>query len=464
MHFKTRINQSLKIGMSKDIRIKKGVSIKLTGSADRVYANIPSSEYYVIKPSDFIGLKPKLTVKVGDKVQAGSSLFFDKENPDVIIASPVSGEISEISRGEKRKILSVVVKADAEISYKEFSKAKAKDVTRAQIIEQMLASGLWPFVRQRPFAVIANPADMPKAVFISAFDSAPLTCDSDFVLHGMEEEFQAGLDIVAKLTDGKTHLNLDGNSNSSSVFTSAKGVQINNVSGPHPAGNVGVQIHHIDPINKGEVVWYMYPQDVVAIGRLFSQGKYDATRLIALAGSQVVKPRYYRTMQGASITALTEANIKPGESRYISGNVLTGNKIAADGNLGFYHNEISVISEGKEQEFLGWLLPGLSKFSLSRTFFSWMNPKKEYPISANMNGEERAYVVTGQYESVLPMDVHPQHLIKSIMIGDIELMENLGIYEVAEEDLALCEFSCTSKIPVQEILREGLDLVKKECS
>ena len=208
----------------------------------------------------------------------------------------------------------------------------------------------------------------------------------------------------------------------------------------------------------------MYPQDVVAIGRLFSQGKYDATRLIALAGSQVVKPRYYRTMQGASITALTEANIKAGESRYISGNVLTGNKIAADGNLGFYHNEISVISEGKEQEFLGWLLPGLSKFSLSRTFFSWMNPKKEYPISANMNGEERAYVVTGQYESVLPMDVHPQHLIKSIMIGDIELMENLGISEVAEEDLALCEFSCTSKIPVQEILREGLDLVKKECS
>jgi Na+-transporting NADH:ubiquinone oxidoreductase subunit A len=450
--------------MSKDIRIKKGVSIKLTGTADRVYANIPASEYYVVKPSDFTGLTPKLTVKIGDKVQAGSSLFFDKENPSVIIASPVSGEVSEIRRGEKRKILAVVIKADAEISYKEFSKSEAKDLSREQIIEQMLAAGVWPFVRQRPFAVIANPADMPKAVFISAFDSAPLACDSDFVLHGMEKEFQAGLDIVTKLTEGTTHLNIDGNSNASSVFTNAKGVQINKISGPHPAGNVGVQIHHIDPLNKGEVVWYMYPQDVIAIGKLFNEGKYDATRLVALAGSQVEKPRYYRTLQGACISEMTKGNIKEGDNRYISGNVLTGTKIDVDGHLGFYHNEISVIPEGKEQDFLGWLLPSFSKFSLSRTFFSWLNPKKEYAISANMNGEERAYVVTGQYEAVLPMDVYPQHLIKAIMIGDIELMENLGIYEVAEEDFALCEFACTSKIPVQEILREGLDLVRKECS
>jgi len=450
--------------MSKDIRIKKGVSIKLEGSAERVYANIPTSEYYLVKPGDFTGLKPKLTVKVGDQVQAGSSLFFDKENPSVMISSPVSGEVSEIRRGEKRKILAVVVKAKAEITYKEFSKAEAKDLSREQIIEQMLAAGVWPFVRQRPFAVIANPADMPKAVFISAFDSAPLACDNDFILHGMEKEFQAGLDIVTKLTEGTTHLNIDGNSNSSSVFTSAKGVQINNVSGPHPAGNVGIQIHHIDPINKGEVVWYMYPQDVIAIGRLFSKGIYDSTRLIALAGSQVEKPRYYRSMQGAAIATMTKGNIKEGDNRFINGNVLTGTHIAADGNLGFYNNEISVIPEGKEQDFLGWLLPSFSKFSLSRTFFSWINPKKEYAISANMNGEERAYVVTGQYEKVLPMDVYPQHLIKAIMIGDIELMENLGIYEVAEEDFALCEFACTSKIPVQEILREGLDLVRKECS
>ena len=341
--------------MSTDIRIKRGVSIKLKGSAERVYANIPASEYYLVKPSDFTGLTPKLTVKAGDKVQAGSSLFFDKENPAVIITSPVSGEVTEIRRGDKRKILAVVIKAEATITYKDFPKAEAKDLSREQIIEQMLAAGVWPFVRQRPFAVIANPADMPKAVFISAFDSAPLACDNDFVLHGMEKEFQAGLNIVTKLTDGTTHLNIDGNSNSSSVFTNAKGVQINNLSGPHPVGNVGVQIHHIDPINKGEVVWYMYPQDVIAIGRLFSEGKYDATRLIALAGSQVEKPRYYRTMQGASISGITQENIKDGDNRFISGNVLTGTQIEANGNLGFYDNEICVIPEGNEPDFLGWL-------------------------------------------------------------------------------------------------------------
>ena len=450
--------------MSTDIRIKRGVNIKLKGSAERVYANIPSSEYYLVKPSDFTGLTPKLTVKVGDKVLAGSSLFFDKENPSVIISSPVSGEVTEIRRGEKRRILAVVIKAEASIAYKEFPKAEAKDLSREQIIEQMLASGVWPFVRQRPFAVIANPADQPKAIFISAFDSAPLACDNDFVLHGMEEEFQNGLDIITKLTEGTTHLNIDGSSNSSSVFTNAKGVQINTFSGPHPAGSVGVQIHHIDPINKGEVVWYMYPQDVITIGRLFSEGKYDATRLVALAGSQVEKPRYYRTMQGASISAMTEENVLDENNRYISGNVLTGTQIDSDGHIGFYDNEVCVIPEGNEQDFLGWLLPSFKKFSLSRTFFSWLNPKKEYTISANMNGEERAYVVTGQYENVLPMDLYPQHLIKAIMVEDIELMENLGIYEVAEEDLALCEFSCTSKTPIQEILREGLDLVKKECS
>lgn len=450
--------------MSKDIRIKKGVNIKLKGSAERVYANIPSSKLFFIKPSDFIGLNPKLTVKVGDKVLAGSPLFFDKENPSVIITSPVSGDVFEIRRGKKRKILSVAVNADEEISYKNFPKAKADDISRENIISQILEAGLWPFVRQRPFAVIANPKDKPKSIFISAFDSAPLSCDNDFILHGMEKEFQNGLDIVSKLTEGTTHLNIDGNVNSSSVFTSAKGVQINNITGPHPAGNVGIQIHHIDPLNKGEIVWYMYPQDIVAIGRLFSKGKYDASRLVALAGSQVQKPRYYRTMQGALISQMIKENIKEGNNRFISGNVLTGNQISAEDSLGFYHNEICVIPEGNRPDFLGWLLPGFHKFSLSRTFFSWLNPKKEFDISANMNGEERAYVVTGQYENVLPMDIYPQHLIKSIMVGDIELMENLGIYEVAEEDFALCEFSCTSKIPVQEILREGMDLVKKECS
>jgi Na+-transporting NADH:ubiquinone oxidoreductase subunit A len=450
--------------MSKDIRLKKGLNINLHGEADKVYASIPQSETFVVKPTDFHGMTPKLTVKVGDKVNAGSVLFHDKYNERVKFAAPVSGEVTAINRGEKRRVMEVVLKSDAEIQYESFTKATASELNREQIIDALLESGVWPFIRQKPFDVIANPADMPKAIFISTFNTAPLAADNDFVLHGLEKEFQAGLDFICKLTEGKVHLNVDANTNPSKVFTSAQGVQVNKVSGAHPAGNVGVQLHHIDPINKGEVVWYMYPQDVIAIARLFAEGKYDASRIVALTGSQVEKPRYYRTIAGASIANMVADNLKEGESRFISGDVLTGTKVAADGALGFYDTQVSVIPEGNYQEFMGWLTPGLNKFSVSRTFFSWLMPSKKYNLDTNLHGEERAYVMTGEYEKVLPMDVYPMQLIKACMVQDIELMENLGIYEVSPEDLALCEFVCTSKIEVQSILREGLDLVRKECS
>jgi Na+-transporting NADH:ubiquinone oxidoreductase subunit A len=328
----------------------------------------------------------------------------------------------------------------------------------------MLSGGVWPFVRQKPYDVIANPTDLPKAIFISAFKSNPLSIDNDFALYGMEDLFQIGLDYITKLSKGKTHLNVDGNTNISKVFRDAKGVQINKISGPHPAGNVGVQVHHIDPINKGEVIWYLEPQDVIAIARLFKEGRYDVSRIVALAGSQVSKPRYYRTISGVSVSNLLTDNLNDGDNRIISGDVLTGTKINLEGNLSFYDTSISVIPEGNEQEFLGWILPGLDKFSASKTFFSWLNPSKKYMINSNMHGEERAYVVTGNYEKVLPMDIYPLQLIKAIMIEDIELMENLGIYEVSTEDFALCEFICTSKIEVQSIIRHGLDLVRKENS
>lgn len=450
--------------MSKDIRLKKGLNINLHGEADKVYASIPASETFVVKPTDFHGMTPKLTVKVGDKVNAGSVLFYDKYNERVKFVSPISGEVTAINRGEKRRVMEVVLKADAEIQYESFTKATASELSREQIIEALLGSGAWPFIRQKPFDVIANPADMPKAIFISTFNTAPLAADNDFVLHGLEKEFQAGLDFICKLTEGTVHLNVDGNTNPSKVFTSAKGVQVNKVSGAHPAGNVGVQLHHIDPINKGEVVWYLYPQDVIAIARLFAEGKYDASRIVALTGSQVEKPRYYRTIAGASISNMVADNLKEGENRFISGDVLTGTKVAADGTLGFYDTQVTVIPEGNYQEFLGWLTPGLNKFSVSKTFFSWLMPSKKYNLDTNLHGEERAYVMTGEYEKVLPMDVYPMQLIKACMIEDIELMENLGIYEVSPEDLALCEFVCTSKMEVQTILREGLDLVRKECS
>ncbi|MFT7114550.1 MAG: Na+-transporting NADH:ubiquinone oxidoreductase subunit A, partial [Candidatus Azotimanducaceae bacterium] len=396
-------------------------------------------------------------------VKAGSSLFFDKNNPKIQFCSPVSGEVVEILRGEKRKILEIKVLADKEINYVTFETKKASEATREEIIDSLCAAGLWPFFRQRPFDVIANPEDKPKAIFISAFDSAPLAADNDFILHGMESAFQAGLDVVTKLTEGTTHLNLDGRTNSSSVFTEAKGVQINTIAGPHPAGNVGVQIHHIDAMNKGEVVWTLKPQDVLAIAKLFTKGHFDASRIVALTGSEIIKPRYYRTMLGASIKPMIVDNVTEGNHRYISGNVLTGSNIGAEGTVGFYDTQVTVIPEGTEPEFLGWIAPGLKKFSLSRTFFSWLTPKKEYALNTNMNGEERAFVMTGQYESVFPMDIYPQHMVKAIMMGDVEALESLGVYEVAPEDFALCEFVCTSKIDVQQIVREGLDMVKQEC-
>ena len=290
--------------MSKEIRLKKGLNINLLGEADKVYASVKPTERYVVKPTDFHELTPKLAVKVGEKVKAGTTLFFDKYNDKVNFCAPVSGEVVDIVRGAKRKILEVVLKAEAVISYEQFTTDTAKNISREKIIETMLKSGVWPFVRQKPYDIVANPTDMPKAIFISAFNSAPLTIDNDFALYGMDELFQKGLDYIVQLTSGKTHLNIDGNTNPSKVFTGAKGVEINKISGAHPAGNVGIQVHHIDPINKGEVVWYLQPQDVIAIARLFTEGKYDVSRIVALAGSQVKKPKYYRTIAGATIANL----------------------------------------------------------------------------------------------------------------------------------------------------------------
>jgi len=450
--------------MSKDIRLKKGLNINLKGEADKVYASIPQSDLFSLKPTDFHGLTPKLTVKAGDKVKAGSCIFFDKYNEKVRFSSPVSGEVTDIIRGAKRRILEVKLKADAETKYESFSTLDAS-ANREQIIEGLLESGVWPFIRQKPFDIIANPMDTPKAIFISTFNTAPLAPDNDFVLHGLEKEFQTGVDFLKKLTNGKIHLNVDGNTNPSTVFTSCKGVQINKITGAHPAGNVGVQIHHIDPINKGDVVWYLYPQDVLTIARLFSEGKYDVSRIVALTGPQVEKPRYYRTIAGANIKNLLDENTLIGDNnRFISGDVLTGEKIEEDGNIGFYDSQVTVIEEGNQQEFLGWIAPNLDKFSLSKSYFSWLMPSKKYSLNTNYNGEERAYVVTGQYEKVLPMDIYPMQLIKACLIDDIDSMEQLGIYEISPEDVALCEFVCTSKMEVQSIIREGLDLIKKECS
>ncbi|HIA05845.1 MAG TPA: Na(+)-translocating NADH-quinone reductase subunit A [Flavobacteriales bacterium] len=449
--------------MAETVKIRKGLNIKLKGKAEKVYVDVPISETVAVKPTDFTNLRVKLLCQVGDEVKAGTALFCDKDNDKVVFTSPVSGEVVEVKRGDKRRILEIKVLADKEVIYEPFKQANPADLSREEIIKWMLKSGTWPLIRQRPFEIIANPEDIPKAIFISAFNSAPLAPDNDFILHGHGEEFQAGLDAVGKLSGGKVHLNINASATASKVFTNSTGVQINKISGPHPAGNVGVQIHHIDAVNKGEVVWHLSPQDVLMVGRLFIGGKYDASRVVALTGSEVKKTRYHKTIIGTSIKNMIADNIVGDNVRYISGNVLTGTQIDADGYLGFYDAQVTVIPEGNESRFLGWLAPGFDKFSLSRTFFSWLTPGKEYALNSNMNGESRAYVVTGQYEQVLPMDIYPVQMLKSIMIGDVEQLENLGIYEVAEEDFALCEYVCTSKVEVQDLIRQGLDMVKKEC-
>lgn len=448
--------------MPDTIKIKRGVDIKMQGQPEQIYANAEMPKTFAVKPTDFLGTKLKLAVREGDKVKAGTPVLYNKERDAVKFSSPVSGEIAEIVRGEKRKLLEVRILADTELQYEDFGVADPKSLDRDAVKEKMLASGCWPFIMQRPYNIVANPERTPKAIFISGFNSAPLSVDVDFAVHGMEKEFQAGIDALSKLTDGKIHLGLRDGSKPSEVFTNCTGVERHSVKGPHPAGTVGVQIHNIDPINKGEIVWTVAPENVVIIGRLFLEGKFDAQINIAMAGGEVLKPRYYKTIIGACIKNFVEGNVTDHNNRYISGTVLTGTQVKPDGYLGYYERQLCVLPEGDEPEFFGWIAPGLDKFSISRAMFSWMMPNKKYNLDTGMHGEERAFVVTGEYEKVFPFDIYPVQLLKSIMVSDIEAMENLGIYEVVEEDMALCEVVCTSKIPVQQVLREGLDLMLKE--
>ncbi len=447
--------------MSKTIKLRKGLDIRLKGKAEKRWLPIPASQTYAICPEDFIGIIPKPIAKEGDELKAGSPLFYSKDNPEIIVASPVSGRLLEIKRGEKRKILAFIIEASNEQIYEQ-SVDNINDLKGQDLIKALLKVGLWSFIRQRPYNIIANPNSTPKSIFISGFDTAPLAPDLEFILDGEQENIQAGINLIKKIVDVPIFVGIEPNRNS--IFEKIQGIQINYFSGPHPAGNVGVQIHHIHPINKGEVVWTIQPEDLAVIGRYALTGKYDVRRKIALVGSQLSIPAYIETMQGAKISTFIENNSTGENNRYISGNVLTGINKGKDGYLGFYDRMVSVIPEGNKYEFLGWAMPGLNKFSMSRSYFSWLRPKKEFVLDTNYHGGVRAYVMTDQYEKVVPMDILPQQLVKAAIIKDIDLLEKLGIYEVVEEDLALCEYVCTSKIEVQSIIREALDLIRSEMS
>ena len=449
--------------MSKEIRISKGLDIRLLGAATHSITDAIKSNFYALRPDDFHGVIPKLAVKVGAKLKAGETVFFDKANEAIKFVTPVSGEVIEIKRGEKRRILEVKIKADKKISYKTHKTLSLKSAQADAIKALLLDSGCWPFIKQRPYDVIANLESQPKAIFISAHATAPLAVDYNFTLQGKEVELQAAVTALSKLTDGAVHVGVSKSANS--PFYDLQDICIHNLSGPHPSGNVGTLINKIDPINKGETVWTIAPQDLVIIGELLLTGQFNAERTIAMVGSQIESPRYLKTRIGSEVaTMIYDRGIqKDAHARIISGNVLCGKEVKPDGFLDFYSDVISVIPEGDDYEFFGWNKPVFDKVSTSRALtFSWLTPKKKYDLNTNTNGEHRAFVLTGSYEEVFPLDIFPMQILKACMYKDLDEMEALGMYEVAPEDFALTEFVCVSKQPHQKIIREGLDLMLKE--
>ena len=415
------------------IKIRKGLDIHIEGEAIKQLEKF-EPKFCALKPTDFIGVLPKLHVAEGDDVKIGSVLFHDKNNEKIVFTSPISGKVKAIVRGEKRTILAVIVENDGKNESIDFSSVDNP-------IDRMLQSGIWPMLRQRPFATIANPDVRPKHIFVSMFDTAPLAPDYDFIIENQYDALAKGIDVLSKLTDGNVYINVCRDARPC-VSTNAKNVVVTEFSGPHPAGNIGTQINAVSPINKGEVVWYCYPQDVITIGKLFLTGRYDSTRIIATTGSAVKNPHYYQTRIGADITPTLNID---DNARVISGNVLTGTNITGDGFLGFYDSQVTVIPEGNKYKMFGWLKPVFKRFT-----------------DTNTNGDTRPYIMTGQFERVFPFDIYPMQLIKACLIKDIEQMEELGIYEVDAEDFALCEVIDPSKTPIQQIIREGFEFIRKE--
>ena len=447
--------------MANVIKLRKGLDINLKGKAAEELVTVKEPGFYALVPDDFPGVTPKVVVKEQEYVMAGGPLFIDKNHPEVKFVSPVSGVVTSVERGARRKVMNIVVEAAAEQDYEEFGKQDVARMNADRVKELLLQSGMFAFIKQRPYDVIADPAVAPRAIFVSAFDSNPLAPEFEFALKGEEANFQTGLDALAKIA--KTYLGISVKQKSAAL-TQAKNVTITAFDGPNPAGNVGVQINRIAPVVKGETVWTIDPQAVIFIGRLMNTGRVDMTRTVAVTGSEVLKPAYTKLRVGALLTSVFAGNVtKDKELRYISGNVLTGKQVSPNSFLGAFHSQVSVIPEGNDiHEMLGWIMPRFNQFSVNHSYFSWLLGKKEYTIDARIKGGERHMIMSGEYDKVFPMDILPEFLIKAIIAGDIDRMEALGIYEVAPEDFALCEFVDSSKLELQRIVRAGLDMLRAE--
>ena len=447
--------------MANVIKLRKGLNINLIGKAKEERFEVKPSEEYALSPSDFPGVTPKVALKEGDHVLAGEALFFNKACPEVTFASPVSGTVSAVVRGERRKVLFVKVKADAQQEYHDFGKADPLTMDAEAVKAKLLEAGLFGYINQLPYAVSTLPTTQPKGIYVSALRDMPLACDFEVELKGNEFAFTTGLAALSRIAP--VHLGI-GASQTSRALTDVKGVNLNVFDGPCPAGNVDVQINHIEPMNKNSVVWTVDPTTVIFIGRLFNSGKVDLRRTIAVAGSQVKNPAYTNVLVGTSLKDILGGQLKATEHiRIINGNPLTGRKDSIDGYLGAHTSEVTVIPEGDNaDETLGWIMPRTKEFSVSRSYFSWLMPHKQYDLDARIKGGERHIIQSGEYDRVFPMDIYAEYLIKAIIAGDIDKQEQLGIYEVAPEDFALAEFVDSSKLPLQKIVREGLDILRKE--
>ena len=445
--------------MANVIKLRKGLNINLKGKAETKRIQLKSNGQYALVPDDFEGVTPKVVVKEGDKVKAGDALFVNKQYPEVKFASPVSGTVREVARGERRKVLCIKVDADAQQEYVDYGK---KDVTKMDgkaVVDALLEAGIFGYINQLPYAVSTNPSQMPKAVFVSALRDMPLAADFEFEVKGQEGDFQTGLTALSKVA--KTYLGCGDHSS----FENYQNVEVTIFDGPCPAGNVGVQVNHLNPVNKGEVVWTVEPTTVLFIGRLFNTGKVNLTRTIALCGSEVNAPAYADMLVGEELaTLLSNSYDADHHVRIINGNVLTGKPTTKEGFLGAHTSEITVIPEGDDvDEFAGWIMPRFKQFSVNRSYFSWLcGKKKKYALDARVKGGERHMIMSGEYDKVLPMDIYGEYLIKAIITGDIDRQEALGIYEVSPEDFALAEFVDSSKLELQRIVREGLNILRKE--
>lgn len=448
--------------MANVIKLRKGLDINLKGKAAKQKFSVKAAAQYALVPDDFVGMTPKVVVREGDKVKAGDALFVNKKQTDVKFASPVSGVVQAVVRGDRRKVLRVVVEADKDQQYVDFGQKQVASLDGDAVVKALLEAGLFGYINQLPYAVSTTPDQKPRAVFVSALRDMPLAGDFEYELQGNEEDFQTGLTALSKVAP--VYLGV-GAQQTSKALTEAKDVEVNVFDGPCPAGNVGVQVNNIAPVNKGEVVWTVDPTAVIFFGRLFRTGKVDLRRLVAVAGSDITKPEYAEVLVGQPIADLLEGKLAAKDHvRIINGNPLTGRKATMDDFVGGHTSEITVIPEGDNvDEMLGWILPRTNDFSVSRSYFSWLFGKnKEYALDARVKGGERHMIMSGEYDKVLPMDIYAEYLIKAIIAGDIDRMEQLGIYEVAPEDFAVAEFVDSSKLELQHIVRQGLDMLRKE--